>query len=162
MIVVAALRAGSTVQGLLLFLGYAAGMGLVIGGDRARRGAAARRPAHRLRRAAAWAPRVSGALLALAGAYVAYYGWYELRLAAAGRAAAGDPVVGAAVGAQQRLGRRRRPARAGHARRAVRAAAGRRRRRGAATGPGPLISVCRRRRLARLVDLGGEGGSGEA
>jgi hypothetical protein len=53
----------------------------------------------RLRR---WGPvftRAGGALLATAGAYVAYYGWYEIR--ALRGDAAGDPVVDV-VGAVQR------------------------------------------------------------
>ena len=39
----------------------------------------------RLRGAGAWVPRLSGLVLLLAGGYVAWYGWYELRLAAGRR-----------------------------------------------------------------------------
>ncbi len=53
----------------------------------------------RLRGAGRWAPRAAGALLAAAGAYVAYYGWWELRVLAGGDAS--DPVIEAAATLQQ-------------------------------------------------------------
>ncbi|WP_140692391.1 hypothetical protein [Mycolicibacterium hodleri] len=46
--------------------------------------------------------RVSGALLLLVGAYVAYYGWYELRLFS-GSGDAPDPIVTAAGRVQSAL-----------------------------------------------------------
>jgi hypothetical protein len=46
-----------------------------------------------LRRAGPAISRAGGALLLLAGGYVAYYGWYEVRLAKDGPAAFDDPVV---------------------------------------------------------------------
>ena len=51
-----------------------------------------------MRRAGAVISRASGALLVLAGGYVAWYGWVEIRALTGG--AAGDPVVGAAVQVQ--------------------------------------------------------------
>ncbi|MFD9950214.1 cytochrome c biogenesis CcdA family protein [Nonomuraea sp. NPDC059023] len=46
----------------------------------------------RMRRILPYIPRISGALLILAGLYVAYYGWYELRVFAG--EAADDPIIG--------------------------------------------------------------------
>jgi cytochrome c-type biogenesis protein len=54
----------------------------------------------RLRRAAATVPRLGGAVLVVTGAYVAYYGRYELRLAGNLRLSASDPVVNAASAVQ--------------------------------------------------------------
>ncbi|MCP3821697.1 cyclic nucleotide-binding domain-containing protein [Streptomyces sp. A3M-1-3] len=53
-----------------------------------------------LRRAGALAPRIGGGLLLLVGAYVAYYGWYEIRVQR--DPATQDPVIDAA-GAVQRV-----------------------------------------------------------
>jgi cytochrome c biogenesis protein CcdA len=102
-IVVSSLRAGSVGQGLLLFLCYAGGMGLVVGVTAiavalVRTGAVAR-----LRRAAGVVPRLGGAVLVASGAYVAYYGWYELRLVKDLRTAGHDPVVNAASDVQRTL-----------------------------------------------------------
>ncbi|MEV1240381.1 ArsR family transcriptional regulator [Nonomuraea sp. NPDC049750] len=52
----------------------------------------------RLRRLLPHVSRASGALLTLAGLYVLYYGWYELRVFAG--ADADDPIVGAATAVQ--------------------------------------------------------------
>ncbi|MEU8014060.1 cytochrome c biogenesis protein CcdA [Micromonospora parva] len=102
-IVVTSLQAGSTGQGLALFGAYALGMGLVVavaalGVALLRDGLVAR-----LRVAGALVPRLSGLVLLLAGGYVAWYGWYELRLAAGQREALEDPVVQAAARIQQAL-----------------------------------------------------------
>jgi cytochrome c biogenesis protein CcdA len=100
-IVVSSLRAGSVGQGLLLFLCYAGGMGLVVAVTAialalVRAGAVAR-----LRRAAGVVPRLGGAVLVAAGAYVAYYGWYELRLVKDLRTSGHDPVVNVASDVQR-------------------------------------------------------------
>jgi cytochrome c-type biogenesis protein len=102
-IVVSSLRAGSFGVGLLLFVCYAAGMGLVIGVTAiavalVRAGAVAG-----LRRASRFVPRIGGAVLVAAGAYVAYYGAYELRLVKNLRTSGHDPVVNVASGLQHRL-----------------------------------------------------------
>ncbi|MEV4823060.1 cytochrome c biogenesis protein CcdA [Micromonospora sp. NPDC049274] len=102
-IVVTSLQAGSTGRGLALFGAYALGMGLVVavaalGVALLRDGLVAR-----LRVAGALVPRLSGLVLLLAGGYVAWYGWYELRLAAGHRDARGDPVIQAATKVQQTL-----------------------------------------------------------
>ncbi|MGW0505550.1 cytochrome c biogenesis protein CcdA [Micromonospora sp. NPDC003241] len=102
-IVVTSLQAGSTGRGLALFGAYALGMGLVVAvaalGVALLRGEVVAR----LRGAGAWAPRVSGLVLLLAGGYVAWYGWYEARLAAGRREALADPVVSAVAGLQRSL-----------------------------------------------------------
>lgn len=92
-IVVASARASSTVEAAGLFVAYAAGMGLVVGVAALSVGLLRTSLVRRLRRAGPVVTRASGALVALAGAYVAYYGWYEMRLAAHGPDALGDPVV---------------------------------------------------------------------
>jgi hypothetical protein len=56
-----------------------------------------------LRRAAAAVPRAGGAILLLAGAYVAYYGWYELRIVKDVRTSGQDPVVNLASNVQHEL-----------------------------------------------------------
>lgn len=68
------------VSGIAVFLAYGLGMGLVLtvltlGVALARQGLV-----RNLRRALPVINRVSGLLLVLAGAYVAYYGWYELQV----------------------------------------------------------------------------------
>ncbi|MEV4121843.1 cytochrome c biogenesis protein CcdA [Micromonospora sp. NPDC049645] len=95
-IVVTSLQVGSTAQGLALFGAYAIGMGLVVavaalGVALLRDGLVAR-----LRVAGALVPHLSGLVLLLAGSYVAWYGWYEIRLAAGRRDALQDPIIRAA------------------------------------------------------------------
>ncbi|MCG5464085.1 cytochrome c biogenesis protein CcdA [Micromonospora sp. MED01] len=102
-IVVTSLQAGSTGRGLALFGAYALGMGLVVavaalGVALLRDGLVAR-----LRVVGALVPRLSGLVLLVAGGYVAWYGWYELRLAAGRRDALQDPVIRAASQLQHTL-----------------------------------------------------------
>ncbi|MEU5905381.1 cytochrome c biogenesis protein CcdA [Micromonospora sp. NPDC047467] len=102
-IVVTSLQAGSTGEGLALFGAYALGMGLVVavaalGVALLRDGLVAR-----LRVAGALVPRLSGLVLLLSGGYVAWYGWYELRLFDGRRDALHDPVIRAAAHVQQTL-----------------------------------------------------------
>lgn len=99
-IVVSSLGTGS---GPLLFLAYAAGMGLVIGVTAVAVALVRVSVVTRLRRAAGVVPRLGGVVLIVAGAYVAYYGWYELRLSRDLRAAGTDPVVNAAGAVQREL-----------------------------------------------------------
>lgn len=54
-----------------------------------------------LRRLTPYLPRLSGALLIIAGAYVGWYGWYELRVYAG--ETADDPFVSAASDIQSQL-----------------------------------------------------------
>ncbi|MEV1093417.1 cytochrome c biogenesis CcdA family protein [Streptomyces microflavus] len=79
-IVVSAFRSGSTTEGVLLFTAYAAGMGLVVGAASLTVALTRSTAVNRLRRMGAFAPRIGGGLLLLVGAYVAHYGWYEIRL----------------------------------------------------------------------------------
>jgi len=102
-IVGSSLRAGSVGQGLLLFFAYAGGMGLVIGVTAIAVALLRAGVVARLRRAAGVTPRIGGAVLVLAGAYVAYYGAYELRIVKDLKASGHDPVVNIASGLQQRL-----------------------------------------------------------
>lgn len=98
-IVVSAFRTGSTGEGVLLFTAYAAGMGAIVGAA-ALSVALTRTPrVGRLRRMGAVASRLGGALLLLVGVYVAYYGWYEIRVLR-GRTVS-DPVVDTAGAAQR-------------------------------------------------------------
>jgi cytochrome c biogenesis protein CcdA len=102
-IVVSSVRAGSTARGLLLFLCYAAGMGLVIGVTAVAVALVRTSAVRRLRRASALVPRIGGAVLAVAGGYVAYYGWYELRLVRDLRVSGTDPVINIAGELQHRV-----------------------------------------------------------
>jgi len=102
-IVVSSLRAGSIGAGVALFVSYAVGMGLVIGVTALAVALVRVSAVSRLRRAAAYVPRVGGVVLVVAGAYVAYYGWYELRLVRDLRASGQDPVVNLASNVQQEL-----------------------------------------------------------
>jgi cytochrome c-type biogenesis protein len=97
-VVVGGLRAGSPAQALAHFVAYAAGMGLVVGVTALAVAVARVSVVARLRRVSAAVPRIGGVVLAATGAYVAYYGWYELRVQRTGDPA--DPVVEAAATAQ--------------------------------------------------------------
>jgi len=100
-IVVSSFRAGSPLAGVLLFLGYAAGMGMVVGTASLALATARASVIGRMRRLAPLIARAGGVVVAAAGAYVAYYGWYELRVLGGGPP--DDPVVGAALTVQVRL-----------------------------------------------------------
>ncbi|MFE6331970.1 cytochrome c biogenesis CcdA family protein [Streptomyces sp. NPDC057798] len=79
-IVVSAFRSGSTGEGVALFAAYAGGMGLIVGIASLTVALTRATAVTRLRRIGAFAPRLGGALLLLVGAYVAHYGWYEIRV----------------------------------------------------------------------------------
>lgn len=98
-----ALRTTSALGMVGVFAAYAAGMGLVVGTLTVAVALARESVAARLRSALPYVTRAGGALLVLAGAYVAYYGWFELRVLAG--AAGSDPVVGTAVRWQAELAR---------------------------------------------------------
>ncbi len=100
-VVVGGFRSGSVLDGLVLFGAYALGMGLVVGVLAVATALASPTTVARLRGAGAWAPRAAGVLLAVAGAYVAWYGAWELRVLAG--ADADDPVVDAAAQVQRWL-----------------------------------------------------------
>jgi cytochrome c biogenesis protein CcdA len=102
-IVVSSLRAGSIIAGLSLFLGYAGGMGLVIGVTAVAVALVRVGVVARMRRAAAFVSPIGGIILVLTGAYVAYYAVYELRLVKNLRVSGHDPVVNVASDLQRRL-----------------------------------------------------------
>ncbi|MGC4889237.1 cytochrome c biogenesis CcdA family protein [Micromonospora sp. DT227] len=102
-IVVTSLRAGSPLRGLALFGAYALGMALVVGVAALAVALLRGRVVAGLRGAGAWVSRLSGLVLLVAGGYVAWYGWYEVRLALGRHDAFGDPVVTAAARVQQTL-----------------------------------------------------------
>lgn len=99
--VAGALRAGGPLGVAAAFVAYALGMGVVVLALALAVALASARAVTALRRAGAVISRASGLLLVVAGAYVAWYGWVELRALAGG--APGDPVVGAAVRVQGAL-----------------------------------------------------------
>ncbi|MEU8659272.1 cytochrome c biogenesis CcdA family protein [Actinoplanes philippinensis] len=80
-------------SGVAAFVAYGVGMGLVVGLLAMLVAFAREAGVRRTRAVLPWISRLSGAFLLVAGLYVTYYGWYELRLAAGGSPA--DPVVGA-------------------------------------------------------------------
>ncbi|KIH97685.1 cytochrome C biogenesis protein [Streptomonospora alba] len=84
-----------------VFLAYTAGMALVVGVLTVATALAHEGVAARMRRALPYVTRAGGALLLPAGAYVAYYGWFELQVLSG--QAASDPVVGAATSVQSAL-----------------------------------------------------------
>ncbi|MEU8798430.1 cytochrome c biogenesis CcdA family protein [Spirillospora sp. NPDC048819] len=85
----------SIVGGLAAFAAYGVGMGLVVGLLSMLVALARDAAVARTRRILPYVSRVSGGLLVLAGLYVVYYGWYEVRVNAGG--SADSPVVGAAT-----------------------------------------------------------------
>lgn len=100
-VVVATFRSGTVPAGLAAFLAYAAGMGLTVGAAALVVALSRGAPLGRLRR---WGPgfsRAGGAVLAVAGAYVAYYGWYDIRVLRGD--VSGDPVIEAAERVQRAL-----------------------------------------------------------
>jgi hypothetical protein len=86
---------GSSSGGLRALLAYTAGLTLIVGTLAVAAALAGSGLVDRLRRALPYLNRVSGTLLVLVGAYVAYYGWYELSLIRGTRAGQ-DPIIGAA------------------------------------------------------------------
>jgi len=98
-----AIGSGGPVAVVTTYVAYAAGMGAVVGVLALASATASAGVAVRMRRTAPYVARLSGALLVLAGAYVTWYGWFELRVLA-GRTT-GDPVVDAATDLQASVAR---------------------------------------------------------
>ncbi|GAB3112085.1 cytochrome c biogenesis CcdA family protein [Streptomyces calidiresistens] len=94
-----AFRAGSVTGVVAVFLGYAAGMGIVVGALTLAAALSRRSLAVRLRSLLPRVHRIAGLLMLPAGAYVTYYGWYEVR-ALRGDLDGADPVISFAVGIQ--------------------------------------------------------------
>ncbi|MGI8647849.1 MAG: hypothetical protein DLM55_08250 [Acidimicrobiales bacterium] len=99
---VTVLRSGKVVEGIAAFVVYAVGMGLVVTVLALGALLTSNVVASRARRLLPYVSRIGGGLLLAVGAYVAYYGWYELRLYHGGGSAA-DPVIDAAGVAQGKL-----------------------------------------------------------
>jgi cytochrome c biogenesis protein CcdA len=70
----------SLIIGILAFLAYGLGMGLVLMVITLAIALARQSLVKNLRKVLPFINRISGALLVLAGLYVVYYGWYELRV----------------------------------------------------------------------------------
>jgi cytochrome c-type biogenesis protein len=100
-VVVAGFRVGSIVDGMGLFLAYALGMGLVVGAVALAVALARVSFVRGLRRAAPVVNRIAGGLMVVAGLYVAWYGWYEVRVLRGGDP--DDAVVDAAAHVQSAL-----------------------------------------------------------
>jgi cytochrome c-type biogenesis protein len=90
----ATFRAGSILTGIAAYLTYGLGMALVVGVLAVSVALAGTAATARIRRILPYVNRIGGAILVLAGLYVAYYGVYELLLFHAGRSAE-DPIVDA-------------------------------------------------------------------
>ncbi len=90
-----ALRGGDLTTGITTFVAYALGMGLVVAVLALAAALASTAVATGIRRVLPYVPRIGGVLLLVTGAYVGYYGYYELRLFH-GDGEAADPVVDAA------------------------------------------------------------------
>jgi hypothetical protein len=91
----AGLKAGSTVAAASVYLAYVGGLTLVVGVLAVAAATASSALVDRLRRVVPFVSRIGGALVALVGLYVAYYGVYELRLLAA-TASPDDAVIASA------------------------------------------------------------------
>lgn len=98
----ATFHSGSLIDGIAAYLAYAAGMALLIGVLATAIALAAGWVIASLRGAVRHLTRIGAVLLVLTGAYVAYYGVYELRLNA-GAAQANDPIIDGATHLQQKL-----------------------------------------------------------
>ncbi len=96
------LRSGSPTGTLLVYAAYAAGITVVVGVLAVAVALASGTVIDRMRRILPYVNRVSGAILIPVGLYVAYYGWYELRLFG-GTGSADDPLITAAGRVQRAL-----------------------------------------------------------
>jgi hypothetical protein len=95
----AALRGDSILGGVAVYVAYAAGFMLVVGVLAVAAALASAAAVDRMRRIVPYVNRISGALLAVVGLYVGYYGLYEIRLFT-GNGNPEDPVIAAAGRAQ--------------------------------------------------------------
>ena len=102
-VVTRSLQAGPG-QAAIAMVVYALGMGAVVGALALSVALAQAQVGAALRRLAPVLPRIAGVLVLVAGAYVAWYGWYEIRVLG-GDGAVDDPLVAAASSVQQVLTR---------------------------------------------------------
>ena len=94
-------RADGVAAGLAVVVAYAVGMGLLVTVLALAVALAQDAVVGRLRRLLPWVNRLSGVLLVAAGAYVVWYGVYEIRVAGGGDP--NDPVIEAATSVQGQL-----------------------------------------------------------
>jgi cytochrome c-type biogenesis protein len=99
--VVATFRTGSTLEGLAVFAAYALGMGVVVTTLSLAVALARGSVISVLRRVGRLVSRFGGLLLLVSGTYVAYYGWYEIRVLRGMDAS--DPVIATAATIQRWL-----------------------------------------------------------
>jgi cytochrome c-type biogenesis protein len=99
--VVATFRTGSISGGIAVFAAYALGMGLIVAAVSLSVALARGSVVSVLRRAGRLVSRLGGLLLLLAGGYVAYYGWYEIRVLRG--SSDEDPVIAAGATIQRWL-----------------------------------------------------------
>jgi cytochrome c biogenesis protein CcdA len=90
-----ALRGGSTLGSVAVYVAYAGGFTLVVGVLAVAVALANSAAVDRMRRIVPYVNRISGALLLVVGLYVGYYGLYEIRLFT-GNGNPEDPVIAAA------------------------------------------------------------------
>jgi cytochrome c-type biogenesis protein len=98
-VVVASFRASSALEGSVLFICYALGMGVVVGIAAVAVALAKSLLISRMRSGGRLLPLVAGILLICVGAYVGYYGWWEIRVLSGESTA--DPVIEGAAVVQQ-------------------------------------------------------------
>jgi len=98
----AAFRGGPVLDGLMIYLAYAAGFGLLVGVLAIAVVFASSALIDQLRRILPYINRISGALLIAVGLYVGYYGLYEVRLFVL-KGSPTDPVIAAAGRLQSAL-----------------------------------------------------------
>ena len=91
----ATFRGGPLLDGLMIYLAYAAGFGLLVGVLAIAVAFASSALIDRMRRILPYINRISGALLIAVGLYVGYYGLYEVRLFVL-KGSPTDPVIAAA------------------------------------------------------------------
>ncbi|MBA3744490.1 cytochrome c biogenesis protein CcdA [Sporichthya sp.] len=98
-----AFRDNSVLGVVGVFVAYALGMGSVVGALTLAVALSREALVRRLRSALPYVTRVGGGLLILAGAYAAYYGWYEIRVLRGDRV--NDPIIDTAIAWQADLSR---------------------------------------------------------
>jgi len=91
------LRSESWLTGLGVFVAYGVGMGVIIAILTVAVALAKSGVVLRFRNLLPVMNRIAGGLLVVAGAYVAYYGWYEIRVL---DGATGDPIIDRAIDLQ--------------------------------------------------------------
>lgn len=94
-------RSSNLISGVGVFVAYAIGMGIVVAALTVAVALAKAGLIARLRSAMPYVSRASGYLLVVAGAYVAWYGWYEVRVLGGGDGS--DPIIDRGLAIQQSM-----------------------------------------------------------